>query len=47
LFQDGAAKGKDKGKSPIPQYFEDAEGRIEMPPSIHVECWKRPQVDTA
>ncbi|XP_068925830.1 androglobin [Petaurus breviceps papuanus] len=38
------AKEKDKsGKSPILHLFDDPEGKIEMPPSLKVFSWKRPQ----
>ncbi|XP_077977911.1 androglobin-like isoform X2 [Glandiceps talaboti] len=38
-------KEKDKGKSPNLHFFEDPEGRIDMPPSLkqRVDHWKRPQ----
>ncbi|XP_043855514.1 androglobin [Dromiciops gliroides] len=38
------AKEKDKsGKSPILHLFDDPEGKIEIPPSLKVFTWKRPQ----
>ncbi|XP_061480044.1 androglobin isoform X3 [Rhineura floridana] len=37
-------KEKDKaGRSPILHVFEDPEGKIELPPSLRVCFWKRPQ----
>ncbi|XP_066478849.1 androglobin [Tiliqua scincoides] len=37
-------KEKDKaGRSPILHVFEDPEGKIELPPSLKVSCWRRPQ----
>ncbi|XP_028579446.2 androglobin isoform X1 [Podarcis muralis] len=38
------AKEKDKaGRSPILHVFEDPEGKIELPPSLKVSFWRRPQ----
>nr|XP_002124575.1 androglobin [Ciona intestinalis] len=40
---EGVTKGKEKGKSPSLQFFEDPEGRLDLPTSLAVENWKRPQ----
>ncbi|XP_074043888.1 androglobin [Macrotis lagotis] len=43
---DGGKGGKEKdksGKSPILHLFDDPEGKIEMPSSLKVFSWKRPQ----
>ncbi|XP_025099309.1 androglobin-like isoform X4 [Pomacea canaliculata] len=44
---DAAHKGKEdkKGKSPTVQqhFFEDPDGRLEVPSSLRVDHWKRPQ----
>ncbi|XP_041351984.1 androglobin-like isoform X2 [Gigantopelta aegis] len=40
-----ARKDDRKGKSPVvvPHYFDDPDGKIEMPSSLKVNHWKRPQ----
>ncbi|XP_052526834.1 androglobin isoform X1 [Tympanuchus pallidicinctus] len=43
---DSAKVGKEKekaGKSPISLVFDDPEGKIELPASLKVHSWKRPQ----
>ncbi|CAE1312319.1 unnamed protein product [Acanthosepion pharaonis] len=41
---DASNKGKDLGKlkSPVSPHFDDPDGKIEMPPSMTVDSWKRP-----
>ncbi|XP_076825894.1 androglobin-like isoform X2 [Clavelina lepadiformis] len=41
-WESGGGKAKEKGKSPSPQFFDDPEGKIEMPSSIEVDHWQRP-----
>lgn len=46
LLQDMTHKGreKEKGKSPVVSHsFDDPEGKIDMPPGMKVDHWKRPQ----
>ncbi|KAM4694237.1 androglobin [Discoglossus pictus] len=40
---DAGKASKDKsGKTPAPQYFDDREGKIELPLNLKVHSWKRP-----
>ena len=35
---------KEKGKSPVVSHsFDDPEGKVDMPPGMRVDHWKRPQ----
>uniref|UniRef100_A0A452GTJ3 Uncharacterized protein n=1 Tax=Gopherus agassizii TaxID=38772 RepID=A0A452GTJ3_9SAUR len=45
VWWDAGKVGKEKdkaGKSPVLHVFEDPEGKIELPPSLKVNSWKRP-----